>query len=136
MKRVDNLCLRVDRGECFCLLGISGAGKTATLRMIVGSQMPTSGDAKIGGYSLMGNYPKYIRRFGYCPADSPFLAELTGQEVIQLIGTLRRTPGPVLEGIITNLSLRLLFLHDLDNFIRSYSTNSVRKLSAAVAMVS
>lgn len=134
-KKVDNLCMKVEKGECFCLLGVSGAGKTAVLRMLVGARMPTSGDITEAGLSLRKNYPKYIRKFGYCPYESPFLKELTGQEVIKLIGTLRRIPRQVLEGLITNLSLKLLFLHDLDNVISTYSANSVRKLSAAVAMI-
>jgi ABC-type multidrug transport system ATPase subunit len=134
-KKVNNLCIKVEKGECFCLLGVAGAGKTATLRMIVGSLLPTAGDVTMEGHSLMRNYPVYTRQFGYCPYHSPFLKELTGQEVITLIGTLRRIPPDVLDGLVTNLSLRLLFLQDLDNFISTYSPNAVRKLSAAVSMI-
>lgn len=60
LRKVDNLCVKVDRGECFCLLGVAGAGKTATLKMLVGARMPTSGDVLIDGISLMKNYPKVI----------------------------------------------------------------------------
>jgi ABC-type multidrug transport system ATPase subunit len=60
---------------------------------------------------------------------------MTGQEVIKLIGTLRRIPGEELDKMIANLSIRLYFLHDLDNQIKSYNNNSVRKLAAAVAMI-
>lgn len=60
---------------------------------------------------------------------------MTGNEVLKLIGTLRQIPSAELEAMITNLSLRLLFVHDLDNQIKTYNTNSIRKLSAAVAMI-
>jgi ABC-type multidrug transport system fused ATPase/permease subunit len=64
VKKVDELCLKIDRGECFCLLGVAGAGKSATLRMLVGARMPTSGDVTIDGHSLMNDY-KNVRKKAY-----------------------------------------------------------------------
>lgn len=72
---------------------------------------------------------------GYCPEDIPFLPELTGHEILNLIGVMRRIPQEQLDAFITNLSLRLLFLHDLETQIKNYSNVSARKLAAAVAML-
>lgn len=44
---VDSLSLRVQRGEVFALLGESGSGKTTTLRLIAGFEVPTSGAVRI-----------------------------------------------------------------------------------------
>jgi spermidine/putrescine transport system ATP-binding protein len=54
---VDNLDLRVPKGEFFALLGPSGCGKTTTLRMIAGLESPTSGKVLIGGKDITESKP-------------------------------------------------------------------------------
>lgn len=49
---VESLSLAIARGECFGLLGTSGAGKTTALNMLVGLLQPSSGGATIGGHDL------------------------------------------------------------------------------------
>lgn len=49
---VDNLSLSVAAGEVLTLLGPNGAGKTTTFRMLAGLLPPTSGEAKVAGWSL------------------------------------------------------------------------------------
>ncbi|XP_076998257.1 phospholipid-transporting ATPase ABCA3 isoform X2 [Tamandua tetradactyla] len=49
---VDRLTLAVQKGECFGLLGFSGAGKTTTFKMLTGEEAATSGDALIGGHRI------------------------------------------------------------------------------------
>ncbi len=46
---VDRLCLGVPQGECFGLLGVNGAGKTSTFKMLTGDFPPTGGDAYLHG---------------------------------------------------------------------------------------
>lgn len=44
---VDRLCLGVRPGECFGLLGVNGAGKTSTFKMLTGDECTTGGEAFI-----------------------------------------------------------------------------------------
>ncbi|HEV8178442.1 MAG TPA: ABC transporter ATP-binding protein, partial [Gemmatimonadales bacterium] len=57
---VDRLTLDVASGEFLTLLGASGSGKTTTLRMIAGFELPTGGDILMGGASITG-LPPYKR---------------------------------------------------------------------------
>jgi spermidine/putrescine transport system ATP-binding protein len=57
---VDDVSVRVERGEFFSLLGPSGCGKTTTLRMIAGFEHPTEGEILIQGRS-MGDTPAFAR---------------------------------------------------------------------------
>lgn len=47
---VDRLCLGVRPGECFGLLGVNGAGKTSTFKMLTGDESTTGGEAFVNGH--------------------------------------------------------------------------------------
>jgi putrescine transport system ATP-binding protein len=59
-KAVDDVSLKIYKGEIFCLLGASGCGKTTLLRMLGGFEMPTSGRISIDGEDMTG-VPPYER---------------------------------------------------------------------------
>jgi putrescine transport system ATP-binding protein len=57
---VNDVSLKIYKGEIFCLLGASGCGKTTLLRMLGGFEMPTSGKILIDGEDMTG-VPPYER---------------------------------------------------------------------------
>jgi putrescine transport system ATP-binding protein len=59
-KAVDDVSLKIYKGEIFCLLGASGCGKTTLLRMLGGFETPTSGKIIIDGEDMTG-VPPYER---------------------------------------------------------------------------
>lgn len=66
---VKRISFGLEYGECFALLGISGAGKTTTFKMITGEILPSEGQMSILGHNVLtaeglSNARKYI---GYCP---------------------------------------------------------------------
>lgn len=54
---VDDVSVSVAPGEIFALLGGSGCGKTTLLRMLAGFEIPTTGEIKIAGQSMLGKAP-------------------------------------------------------------------------------
>lgn len=52
VKAVDGISFEVQPGECFGLLGRNGAGKSTTIKMLIGLISPDSGIARINGYDL------------------------------------------------------------------------------------
>lgn len=54
-------------GEVFGLLGTNGAGKTSTMKMIVGDEPITSGKAYVNGFSCTTAMPEVRKALGYCP---------------------------------------------------------------------
>ena len=52
---VDRLSLGIRQGQCFGLLGINGAGKTSTFKMLTGDETVTSGNAYLQGYDIKNN---------------------------------------------------------------------------------
>lgn len=61
---IDNISFDVHAGEVFGFLGPNGAGKTTTIRMLVGLMKITSGDIKIGKYSISTDFEKAIAQVG------------------------------------------------------------------------
>src|SRR5262245_63108481 len=57
---VNNVSLKIYKGEIFCLLGGSGCGKSTLLRMLAGFEVPTSGSIQLDGQS-MADIPPYER---------------------------------------------------------------------------
>ena len=55
------------RKEVFGLLGTNGAGKTSTMKMLVGDETVTSGSAYVNGFSCSSDMPRVRKSLGYCP---------------------------------------------------------------------
>lgn len=78
VKAVDNVSFCIKRGEIYSLLGPNGAGKTTTVKMLATLLKPTSGDARILGYSIVKE-PNMVRRvIGVVPQDLTSDDEMTG----------------------------------------------------------
>jgi branched-chain amino acid transport system ATP-binding protein len=71
--------LEVAAGECVCLLGRNGVGKTTTIRSIMGLTPPTSGRVLWQGRDITGWAPHRVARagIGFVPEDRRIFAELT-----------------------------------------------------------
>lgn len=86
---VRALDLELRRGEVLGLLGVNGAGKTTSLRMIAGALAPTTGSVRLGGADLYEQPELARRRIGYLPETPPLHAELTPQEFLAFCARLR-----------------------------------------------
>ena len=81
---VDNISLRLRRGEVLGLLGLNGAGKSTTLRLLGGSLAANAGTVRIEGLVLRLGSTTARRRLGNLPEVAPLYAELTVDEQLRL----------------------------------------------------
>ncbi len=88
---VDDLSLRVARGEIYAFLGLNGAGKTTTIRMLLGMVKPTSGEARVLGTQIRVGERKPWRSVGYLVETADAYPELTVRENLEAMRRLR--PG-------------------------------------------
>lgn len=88
------ITLRVGAGELVCLVGRNGAGKSTTLRTIMGYRAPASGGIRVDGRSIVGLRTHAIAQMGigYSPEESEVFGDLTVAENIEL-PTWSRTVG-------------------------------------------
>ena len=85
---VEDLTLSLDRGCVLGLLGVNGAGKSTTLRMIAGVLAPSAGKVSFDGRDF-GEEPALARRLGYLPETPPLYAELRVDEYLAFCARLR-----------------------------------------------
>jgi ABC-2 type transport system ATP-binding protein len=86
---LDGLDLTVAEGEVHGFLGPNGAGKTTTLRLLLGMLRSDGGSCRVLGLEPWGNVATLHRRMAYVPGDVALWPNLTGGEVIDLLGRLQ-----------------------------------------------
>jgi branched-chain amino acid transport system ATP-binding protein len=89
------ISLDVAAGECVCLLGRNGVGKTTTIRSVMGLLRPTSGRVLWKGSDIAGWPPHRVARagIGFVPEDRRVFAELTVWENLEVAARAARRPG-------------------------------------------
>jgi ABC-2 type transport system ATP-binding protein len=85
---VKGLDFRVNKGEVFGLLGPNAAGKTTTIKMMIGLLRPTEGKILINGFDIVEDPIKAKSILGYVP-DKAFLYEkLKGREFLKFVASI------------------------------------------------
>jgi len=94
---VHPLNLSLLRGEVLGLLGVNGAGKSTTLKMIAGVLAPATGNVCLNGVDLY-EHPELARHhIGYLPENPPLYDELYVSEYLRFCAALRGAKGRVIE---------------------------------------
>ena len=135
LRAVDSLCIAVKQSECFGLLGVNGAGKTSTFKMLTGDLNISEGEAWVRGISLKTNMKKVHKYIGYCPQFDALIDELTGRETLRFFGLARGIPKVWLLEVIVKISTDFNLTNHLDKQVKKYSGGNKRKLSTAVALL-
>ena len=124
---VSNLDLEVQEGEILGFLGLNGAGKTTTIRILLDFLRPSSGKAAIFGHDCQSDGLAARAQVGYLPSELGLYADLTGHEVLRLLGKL--SVRPINPAYVAELQDRLkLPDSDLRRKLREYSSGMKRKL--------
>ncbi|MEM0053573.1 MAG: ATP-binding cassette domain-containing protein [Nitrososphaeria archaeon] len=132
---VDNVSLRIARGEMFGLLGPNGAGKTTIVNILCGLIKPTSGFVTVGGYSLPKNLEDLKRIIGVCLQETTVYPYLNCEENIELFGGLHAMKKDLFE-IRKRLLLTKLGLYNVSRKkVEKYSGGMKRRLSLILALI-
>lgn len=107
VEAVKRISFGLNYGECFALLGISGAGKTTMFKMITGEVMPSEGQMSIiGNNVLTPNGLSIARKYiGYCPQFDCLYPTLTVKEHLELYASLKGIDLELRASLIEKLML-------------------------------
>ncbi|WP_345503712.1 ABC transporter ATP-binding protein [Pedococcus ginsenosidimutans] len=128
---LDGLDLTVHEGEVHGFLGPNGAGKSTTIRILLGLLRADAGSVQLLGRDPWRDATELHRQLAYVPGDVVLWPNLTGGEVIDLLGRLRG-------GVDTGRRDSLLELFELDPTKkgRSYSKGNRQKVALVAALAS
>jgi len=130
-KALAGLDLEVARGEVHGFLGPNGAGKSTTLRVLLGMLRIDAGTVRLLGGDPWRDTAMLHSRLAYVPGDVSLWPNLTGGEVIDLLGRLQGGQDPARRD-------RYLELFDLDptKKSRTYSRGNRQKVAVISALAS
>jgi len=131
---LDNLTLRVEPGEVFCLLGANGAGKTTAINLFLNFIEPTSGTARINGLDVTAHALETKKFVAYIPETVMLYKNLTGLENLEYFSALAgRSDYTRLEllGFFKQVGLQ----HEAaDRRVGTYSKGMRQKVGIAIAL--
>lgn len=86
---VNDVTLKIKSGEIYGLVGSDGAGKTTTMRMLVGALLPTAGSINVCGYDVLKEVENARSQIGYLSQRFSLYEDLTVLENIRFFAEIR-----------------------------------------------
>lgn len=132
---VKNLNLTVNKGELYALLGVNGAGKSTTIKMLSCLIPPTDGDALLLGNSIIKNTQKVKSIINVSPQETAVAAKLSVRENLEFIARIYGSDKKTSEEKAQTMIERF----DMDEVAKSkaktLSGGWQRRLSIAMALI-
>lgn len=128
---LDAFNLSVEAGEVHGFLGPNGAGKSTMIRILLGILKKTSGEVSLFGKDPWRDAVELHKKLAYVPGDVSFWPNLTGGEIVDILGSLRG-------GLDEDRREALLEKFELDasKKFRTYSKGNRQKVALVAALAS
>jgi ABC-2 type transport system ATP-binding protein len=131
----NGVSFEIQEGEIFSLLGPNGAGKTTTISVLSTLYAPTSGDALVGGYSVLKEPMRVRQLIGVVPQELALYDDLTARENLSFWGQMYGLGGKDLKTRVAEV-LDLIGLSDKgEQRIKTYSGGMKRRVNIAVGLL-
>jgi ABC-2 type transport system ATP-binding protein len=134
---VDNVTLHVEKGEVFGFLGPNGAGKTTTVRMLCCLIGKTSGEAKIGDYTIDNENDclKIRKMVGFLPENVGLYDSLSAYRNLDFYGQLYEVPENKRRENIERLLTLLGIWERREDAVGTFSKGTKQKIAIARALI-
>ena len=128
---LDNLNLTVEQGAVVGFIGPNGAGKTTTMRILTTLLKPTSGQARVAGYSVL-THPNQVRRaIGYMPDFFGVYEDMKVWEYLDFFAHCYNIPAGTRTGMIDDLLALVDLSHKKEAFVDTLSRGMKQRLCLA-----
>jgi ABC-2 type transport system ATP-binding protein len=132
---IDHLTFSVNEGEILGFLGLNGAGKSTTMKILTGFLPPTEGTAKVGGFDVFENPMEVKRRIGYMPENPPLYPEMTVRGYLRFVGSIKGIRGARLKSEIERVASLTGTLQVVDRVIQNLSKGYRQRIGIAQALL-
>ncbi len=126
---LQDFSLNLAEGEVLGLFGHNGAGKTTSMRLILGLLQPTQGTVRVLGKDA--HDPQVRRQLGYLPENVMFYPQLTGRETLTHFARLKHADARQVDELLSQVGLR----HAADRRVKTYSKGMRQRLGLAQALL-
>lgn len=133
---VNNLSLEICEGELFALLGVNGAGKSTTIKILSCITKPDCGDAYILGHSVLKESNKVKEIIGVSPQNSSIAPNLTVEENLRFIAGLFGYNKKQISEKVDKYGKLLSLNTEFKKRASALSGGYQRRLSIAMALIS
>ena len=132
---VKGITFQIETGEIFGLLGPNGAGKTTTISMLSTLFAPTSGDATIGGYSIVRE-PMAVRKLiGIVPQELALYEDLSARENLSFWGEMYDLSGKELKRRIEEVLEQIGLVEHANQRVNTFSGGMKRRVNIGVGLL-
>lgn len=129
---LTDLSFSVGEGEVLALLGHNGAGKTTSMKLILGLIQPSTGDVQVFGRNPSSAHAEQLRRrLGYLPENVNFYEQLSGREVLAYFARLKRGERSQVRELLERVGLSAA----ADRRVKTYSKGMRQRLGLAQALL-
>jgi ABC-type multidrug transport system ATPase subunit len=132
---IEGISFALKKGDCFGLIGKSGAGKTTILNMMTLCETKTSGSIEVNKINCQNDEFQYKSQFGYCPQVDALNPMLTPFETLKFTALVRGIPHRLLANTISYWLERMNIAENRDCQVCRLSFSTKRKLSVAAAII-
>lgn len=132
---VDDISMRVAKGEVLGFLGPNGAGKSTTMKMIAGFLEPTAGSAEVCGFDVTDDPVAVKSRIGYLPEGAPTYGDMTPARFLDFIAQIRGFDGAERRRRIDEVVEKVILRSVLDQPIETLSKGFKRRVGLAQAIL-
>jgi ABC-2 type transport system ATP-binding protein len=132
---VDEISLKVVKGEVLGFLGPNGAGKSTTMKMLTGFLEPDSGTAKVCGIPVAERPKEAKGRIGYLPEGAPAYGDMTPGSFLRFIAEIRGFNGAMCAEKVSRALARTGLEGVVDQQIETLSKGFKRRVGLAQAIL-
>lgn len=132
---VNNVNLSVKEASIYGFLGPNAAGKTTTIRLLLGLIKPSAGSVKIFDEEMTFNSSHLRRRIGYLPTDPKFPPKMTPIKYLNFIGKIFCLSNEIRTPRLSKLIRAVDLLPAASREIKGFSTGMTTRLGIAAALM-
>jgi len=132
-KAVDNISFTVDKGECVGFIGLNGAGKSTTIKTLMGFLFATSGEAHVFGQPA--GDPASRSRIGYLPEVALYYPFMKARELLELYGGLSGLSKHILKERIPNVLEAVGLSGKGEILLKQFSKGMQQRLGIAQSII-
>ena len=134
-RAIEDLSFSIAEREIVGFLGLNGAGKSTTLKILAGLVVPSAGSVAIDGVDLVSAGASFRARIGYLPEEPPLYREMTVREFVRYCGELRGMPSATVEARLPEVLRVAQLAHVADRVIGELSHGYKKRCGIAQAII-